>query len=90
MDVDLSSPKFGLTNGGMLVQHEVMSTSSKDLLPKHEYLEKDVHLPPKEYSPHEVHFVQEDGIILAFPSEGISSFDSNKIPTRDDALMRNA
>lgn len=47
MDIDLSSPKLGLTNGGILVQQEVMNTSSKDLLPNHESLEKYFHLLPK-------------------------------------------
>lgn len=88
MDIDLFSLKFGPSNGGMLVQQEVMNTSFKDLLPKHESLEKYVHVPPKKHSLHEDPFVQEDDIIPTFPSDGISF--SNKIPTRDDELMINA
>lgn len=34
--------------------------------------------------------MQEDGILPTFPSESIFSFHSNKIPTRDNALMRNS
>lgn len=87
LDIDLSSPKFGPTNEGALVQEEVINNSCKTLPSKDEDLKNDVHLSPKMYLPHEDHLVQVDDIVTTFPSDTIPLFQFIEFPTIDEVLM---